>query len=612
MQVNTSHAQQVPQAVVQSAADYLAAQEGQDETSTEHQDSLQSAEASAAIWPHAEVVDGVVVMRLKYITKGRNPRTHFDEAEMASLTASVAQRGVIQAISIRPKDGGYQIVAGERRYRAAFNAHGEDYPIPVVIREMTDDEADAVAAIENHERADMSAAEWARVAASELGKAKGDREEAARVLGWSRSVLDRRLALMNCSDAVLNALNERKIKLGHAELLAALAKVQQDKFLPFIMSEDKPIAELKKVISEAACKLDAAIFDKADCGACPHNSSIQKAMFAESITDGGCTNPPCYKEKTEAALQGIADGLKDEWPVIRILRVGDNMTRTKLKAEGADGVGTEQADACRACSNYGAAVSGLPQALGQVFTSQCFDTACNASKVAERVKADTEALKVVAAAAGKGDGANESARQASAGSMPTKAEPSKPVKVTESERIKAYREQVWRKAMQREIAADPVRSRSYLLALALTGDSGKVSSTSIGDIYAKITKNKAPGSYSLEQAVTATATLSTNHTESLLTALAASAMSNIDVHKLRALASHHQLDLRKHWKLDEKFLDLLTKSEMEVLAKEVGLDGAFGEKFAKLFTEKKPDLIKALLAVESFDYSATIPKVLQY
>ncbi len=110
------------------------------------------------------------------------------------------------------------------------------------------------------------------------------------MLGWSRSTLDKRLALMNCSEAVLDALNTRALQLGHAELLATLAKDKQDKLLPVIIAERKSIAELKKTIEAAACSLAIAIFDKADCAACQHNSSLQTEMFGEAIATGNCTN----------------------------------------------------------------------------------------------------------------------------------------------------------------------------------------------------------------------------------------------------------------------------------------------------------------------------------
>lgn len=326
------------------------------------------------------------------IQPGRNPRKYFDPADMAELTDSVRENGVIQPILVRPLGcDEYELVAGERRLRAAKAAHGDDYEIPVTIREMSETEADRLGFIENIQRADMAPSEEAVAAARIVGQLKGDREEAARALGWSRSTLDKRLALMNCSAAVLDALNTRAILLGHAELLASLARDKQDKLLPVIISEKKAVAELKKVIEAAACSLAAAIFDKADCAACPHNSSLQTEMFGEAIATGNCTNRGCYSQKTDAQLETVSNGLKDEYPVIRIVRAGDNLTRVQLVADGPTGVGVEQAKACHACENFGAAISGLPDSLGKIFRGQCFDTSCNTAKVAARLKAERDA-----------------------------------------------------------------------------------------------------------------------------------------------------------------------------------------------------------------------------
>lgn len=119
------------------------------------------------------------------------------------MTDSVLEIGVIQPILIRCLDGdGFELVAGERRYRAAQAAHGDDYPRPVAIKALTDDEVGRLALIENVQRADMAPSEEAAAAAKIVGQIKGDRDEAARVLGWSRATLDVRLALMNCSQSV--------------------------------------------------------------------------------------------------------------------------------------------------------------------------------------------------------------------------------------------------------------------------------------------------------------------------------------------------------------------------------------------------------------------------
>ncbi len=552
------------------------------------------------------------VLPLSVIRQGRNPRTYFDESEHQSLCASIKQRGILQAILLRPVNDHYEIIAGERRYRAAVAVFGsnEDFLMPVRVVDMTDEEADAAALTENVERADMSPTEEAASAAKLVGDMQGNRDEAANYLGWSRSTLDKRLALMNCSQSVQTALNERKILLGHAELLASLAKEKQDILLPIIVSEKKSVSEVKLTIENAASSLESAIFDKTDCASCQHNSSLQASMFGDSITDGNCTNKGCFQVKTEAKLDEIAAGLKDEYPIIRILRVGDNYSQTKLEADGDKGVGTEQALACRSCADFGAAVSALPQATGKIYKDRCFNTVCNAKMVGARMLAEKAAEaqpKVTSEKSAK----SSTPKTSDSADKTAKVETPAVTSVTEGERIKAYREKVWRKAMKTEIAADPELSVMYLIALSMNGSARHISSTGLSKAFGKLSGKDAPVA-DLGLAVQLVMQADKAVRAQMLTLLAASAMDALDVHHLQTLAKQHQLDLTKHWALDKELLDLLTKSEIQFLATQVGLDKAIGDNFKKMFNEKKDDLIKQLLAIKDFNYSAVIPKSIDY
>jgi ParB family transcriptional regulator, chromosome partitioning protein len=548
-------------------------------------------------------------VKIKFLVRGDNPRRYFDPQEMQDLTASVREHGINQPILVRPLgDGQYQIIAGERRYRAALAAHGDEFDMPVLIRECTDSEARILSNIENTMRADMSATEEALSAAVIVGEVKGDRNEAARLLSWSRSKLDTRLALMNCSESVRKALDERAIKLGHAELFASLAKENQDKLLPALIERSLSIADLNALIEKAAAKLSAAIFDKGDCAACPHNSSVQRIMFQESITDGSCTNNACYKTKTETALEATKESLKDEYPVIRIVRAGDNFAQVKLRADGPTGVGEVQAEACRGCAEYGAAISALPERMGTVYKDQCFNTACNQQKVAARIRSEKEAKDALAKAAAEATGANVAPK----GAAEAKAKENKPAEVkttvSEGDKIKAYRELVWRKAMKKEIGASYETGVQYLITLAVTGNIRHVNQTKMTNVFEKLLGvSKASD---LSKVADQAQQMSPDQMDSAIHMLAVSAMDDLPVIELTRLAKHIKLDLTKHWKMDAEFLALFTKSEIEVIAKSVKLDKALGDSFKKLTTEKKDVLIEKLLAVKGFDYSAAVPTVL--
>lgn len=238
---------------------------------------------------------------LSRIKHGNNPRRYFDQAKHAELLASVRLRGILQPLLVRPAKQGddYEIVAGERRYRAALEAFGEGGEVPVTIRDMTDQEALEAAIDENDIREDASETEQADAAVRVLAAVQNDRTEAAKRLGWSTAKLDRRLALANLSQDVKLALDERRIKVGHAELLAAVPADKQDQALKTIVAHGLDVNKTRDVLMRMTQSLSSATFDRTECTTCPFNSASQRALFETHVDDGHCTNPGCYQLKTE-------------------------------------------------------------------------------------------------------------------------------------------------------------------------------------------------------------------------------------------------------------------------------------------------------------------------
>ena len=147
------------------------------------------------------------------------PRRHFDEAALDELAASLGSRGLIQPIVVRPKGGGFEIVAGERRWRAAQRARLHD--VPVIVRELDDAETIELAIVENVQRQDLNAIEEAQ-AYRRLAEDYGHTQEAlARIVGKSRSHVANLLRLLDLPDPVRNALADGRLTMGHARALAA-------------------------------------------------------------------------------------------------------------------------------------------------------------------------------------------------------------------------------------------------------------------------------------------------------------------------------------------------------------------------------------------------------
>jgi len=536
------------------------------------------------------------------IRSGNNPRKKFSPAEMEELTASVRQNGVIQAILVRQmEDGIYEIIAGERRWRAAVAGRGVEYEIPCLVTIATDREVRLLAAIENVQRADMTPVEEAEAAADIVGDCNGDRDEAARRLGWDRQKLNKRMALMNATQAVRDALSGDKILQGHAELLASVPKAKQDGILTKLLSMPSmlSVADCKSLLAQAARTMDSAIFDKVDCQSCPHNTGNQQALFAETIADGHCTGGECFDRKTEEVLQSKAVSLKDEWPVVRIVRIGEDKTIIKLVAEGATGVGAEQAEACKACVNFGAAISAIPGRVGNIYQGYCFDVGCNAAKVAARIKAD----KVTLAAPIDTGATKATAGKAKAASTKT---PAQKTEVQDAQRVKDYRVKVWREVFRKELMASQTSSEVVLIALGIHHSAGRINGSAMKKAFERLTGGKPTGT-SLDEVCVAVAGAESGTHSTLIKCLAAAAFEDLGEHDLVKVLNFLEADLGKHWQLNADYLDLLTKSEMQVVAVEIGLKASIGDKFTKLFGGKKEEIVKALLAVDGFNYSGQVP-----
>lgn len=145
------------------------------------------------------------------------PRRHFDEEALAELAASIASRGVIQPVIVRPKGTGYQLVAGERRWRAAQKA--QLHEIPAIIRDLSDRDVMALALIENIQREDLNPVEEAR-AYVRLAEFEGlTQAEIARLVEKSRSHIANLQRLLSLPDAVIEHLERGRLSMGHARAL---------------------------------------------------------------------------------------------------------------------------------------------------------------------------------------------------------------------------------------------------------------------------------------------------------------------------------------------------------------------------------------------------------
>ncbi len=154
----------------------------------------------------------------------RNPRKAFKDADLDDLTSSIRQKGVVQPLIVRPVAGeadGYEIIAGERRWRAAQRAGLHD--VPVIVREVSDKESLELAIIENVQRTDLNAIEEARGYQQLIDEHQYTQGELAEVIGKSRSHIANTLRLLNLPEAVQVYILDGRLTAGHARALLTLA-----------------------------------------------------------------------------------------------------------------------------------------------------------------------------------------------------------------------------------------------------------------------------------------------------------------------------------------------------------------------------------------------------
>ena len=179
----------------------------------------------APVTPGEAPAPGLRMLPVEALSPHPNqPRRHFDEAQLDELAGSIAARGLIQPIVARPHGHGYQIVAGERRWRAAQRAHLRE--VPVVIRELSDDETLEVALIENIQRQDLNAIEEAQAYQRLAGEYGHTQDALARIVHKSRSHVANLLRLLDLPEPVQVHVVEGRLSMGHARALLGARDVE--------------------------------------------------------------------------------------------------------------------------------------------------------------------------------------------------------------------------------------------------------------------------------------------------------------------------------------------------------------------------------------------------
>jgi ParB family transcriptional regulator, chromosome partitioning protein len=179
------------------------------------------------------------------------PRHHFNDATIAELAKSISQHGLIQPILVRPLNDGsdsYEIVAGERRWRAAQKA--QLHEVPIIIRELDDTTTLEIALIENLQREDLNAVDEARALKQLSDQFDYSHDQVAEKIGKSRSYVANMLRLIELCPPVLMMLTENKISAGHARALLSLSAEQQEEQARKIAALGLSVRQTEKLVGD--------------------------------------------------------------------------------------------------------------------------------------------------------------------------------------------------------------------------------------------------------------------------------------------------------------------------------------------------------------------------
>ena len=289
------------------------------------------AETSPAEQPAAHPETDVRLLDLnKIVNSTYNPRKNFREDTLLELAESIRQSGVLQPICVRPRDEGFEIVYGERRYWAAAMA-GLQF-IPALIRELSDAEAEDAAITENLQREDVKPREEAAAYNKAIQSGRHTIESLVCKFGKSEAYIRSRLKLCELIDALAEMLDKEDISVGVATEIAKYpAEIQQEVYNDHFAegcynswktARIKDIA--RRLYERYMTKLESYNFDKIECLSCQHNTANQ-VLFRDECAGGcaGCQNRECMIRKNEEFLVQKALKLLKDDPRTTLATAGD-------------------------------------------------------------------------------------------------------------------------------------------------------------------------------------------------------------------------------------------------------------------------------------------------
>ena len=200
--------------------------------------------------------DSLMMLKVEQMQPGKyQPRSYMDDAALQTLAASIKAQGIMQPILVRQlSDEQYEIIAGERRWRASQIAGLSE--VPVLVREIADEAALAMALIENIQRENLNPLEEALGIKRLIDEFAMTHEKAAEAVGRTRVTVSNLLRLLTLSAPVQDMLMQSKLDMGHARALIGLTGAQQIMLAEKIIQDDLSVREVENLVKKTMANID--------------------------------------------------------------------------------------------------------------------------------------------------------------------------------------------------------------------------------------------------------------------------------------------------------------------------------------------------------------------
>ena len=276
-----------------------------------------------------------------------NPRKNFDGESLAELAESIRQQGVLQPIGVRPtEENRFEIVFGERRFRASLMAGLEE--IPAIVMEISDEQAEEMAVTENLQRKDVTPIEEANAYQRLLESGRHDVQSLAVQFGKNESYIRTRLKFVSLIPEIAQLLEQDEITISVASEICRYGEDIQREVYEKHLKEGvqynswrgmKASEVAKKIEQQYTADLERYSFDKTLCLSCPHNTN-NMMLFCEGGC-GNCANRTCLAEMNAAYLTEKAVQFVEQYPAVSLCHQEYNYNETVVERLTAMGYEVE-------------------------------------------------------------------------------------------------------------------------------------------------------------------------------------------------------------------------------------------------------------------------------